>query len=286
MSVLRLSWRVLIGLLVCFDVWAGSITHHQFESPLLGRAIDYNLYTPDGYDTANARYPVLYLLHGNLGTEYSWAQDAGIKETADALIAAGSIPAQLIVMPRDPNFWWTDSELEASQSALVQDLIPHVDSEYRTLNRREARAIGGYSAGGFGAANVVLRYPHLFAAAALLSPAVYAIEPPATSSGRTTPVFQTAGEFDRDLWQAATYGAWLEGYKATGIQVPLYVNSGDHDRFDIAFHAALFFQTLREYQAANIELRIFDGDHNFAAWSGSVGDAMIYMAQYLTHSEQ
>lgn len=282
MRIMTVGWQALLGLVLCSNVWAGTVTLHQFESSTLGRSMSFSLYTPDGYEATSERYPVLYLLHGNLGTENSWVERGGIKETADALIAAGTIPAQIIVMPADPNFWWTDSALESSHSALIQELIPYIDGEYRTINERGGRTIGGYSAGGFGAANAVLRYPHLFAAAALLSPALYAIEPPATSSGRTTPVFQQNGEFDRQLWQAATYSAWLDVYKASGTHVPMYVNSGDHDRFDIAYHAVVFFQEIREYQPDSVELRIFDGDHDFNAWGGSVGDAMIYMAQFIT----
>lgn len=284
MSSLSLFWRVALGLLLCSSAAAGSISHHEFYSPLLKRNIEYNLYTPTSYEASTRHYPVLYLLHGNLGTEHSWVARGGIAQTADRLIAEHKIPEQLIVIPRDPNFWWTDSAIEPSQTALIQELIPHIDGTYRTLTEREGRAIGGYSAGGFGAANAALRYPELFAAAALLSPAVYAIEPPATSSGRTTPVFQSEGQFDASLWQAATYGAWLGSYKSSGVTIPFYINSGDHDRFDIALHATLFYQALREFQPETVELRIFDGDHDFAAWGGSVGDAMEYMGQFLESS--
>ena len=150
MRMLTVSWHALLGLVLSSNIWAGTVTHHQFESTMLGRSMDYSLYTPDGYESSSERYPVLYLLHGNLGTESSWVERGGIKETADALISGGSIPAQIIVMPADPNFWWTDSALESSQSALIQEFVPYIDSEYRTLNERGARTIGGYSAGGFG----------------------------------------------------------------------------------------------------------------------------------------
>ncbi|MDX1490677.1 MAG: alpha/beta hydrolase-fold protein [Pseudohongiellaceae bacterium] len=277
----RLFVRVCFSLLLSLPAWAGTVTHHSFNSPSLGRSIDYNLYTPDGYESSSQRYPVLFLLHGNLGTEHSWIERGGLKETADKLIASGQIPAQLIVTPRDPNFWWSDSELEPVFTAMMTEFIPHIDDEHRTLATASARAIGGYSAGGFGAANAALRYPQLFSVAALLSPAIYGDEPPETSSGRTTPVFMDGGEFSRKKWQAASYTTWLSVYKESGNIVPFYINSGDHDRFDIAFHAAVFFQALREHQPEAVELRIFDGDHDFAAWGGSLEDAMIYMANFL-----
>lgn len=278
---MRAAFLLFLTVLFTIPAWAGAVSHHEFASSTLERDYVYSLYTPDGYEESGLRYPVIYLLHGNLGTEKSWVEQGNLKDTVDALIASGAIPAQLIVMPADPNFWWTDSAIEASQTALVTDLIQHVDSTYRTISSREGRAIGGYSAGGFGAANAALRFPELFVAAAPLSPAVYGVVPPPTSSGRTTPVFQVDGQFVPALWQASTWISSIDAYKEKGIIVPFYINTGDHDRFDIAYHATIFYQALRVYQPTEVELRIFDGDHNFAAWGGSVGDALQYVGGFL-----
>lgn len=270
-------------LLMSSALWAeSSLTHHSFESKTLDRSYVYNLYTPDGYETSGLHYPVLYLLHGASGTENSWVQQGGVQQTADALIRAGLIPAQLIVMPADPNFWWADSHAEAAQTALAGDLIPHIDASYRSLAVREGRAISGYSAGGFGATNAALKYPQLFAAAAALSPAVYNPVPPASSSATRIDIFQNDGEFDPELWASLNWVSVFDSYKNSGVIVPFYINSGDHDRFDIAYHAAGFFQTLREHQPELVELRIFDGDHDFAAWGGSLGDAMQYLGNFLS----
>lgn len=273
---------LLIWLLVCPALaGAGSISQHSVDSALLNRAISYSLYTPDDYSTSRERLPVLYLLHGASGNEHSWVRAGNIQETADRLIDEGLIPPMLIVMPADPNFWWADSHLEAAQSALITELVPHIDSEYRTHAAREGRIIAGYSAGGFGTANAALRYPELFAAAAPLSPAVYNPVPPASSSATRIEIFQSNGAFDPARWRSLNWVSVFEDYKEKGLIVPFYINSGDHDRFDIAFHAAGFFQALREHQPDHVELRIFDGDHDFAAWGGSVGDAMQYLAGYL-----
>src|SRR3989338_1120930 len=99
------------------SVWAGTISQHSFDSATLQRPYVYSLYTPDGYESSGLQYPVLYLLHGNLGTEKSWVEQGNLQSTADALIAAGSIPAQLIVVPADPNFWWSDTATEMSRTA-------------------------------------------------------------------------------------------------------------------------------------------------------------------------
>lgn len=271
----------LVAWLLGSAALAGTISQYSMDSRLLGRPLLFSLYTPDAYDTSSQRLPVLYLLHGASGNENSWVRGGNIEATADALIESGAIPPMLIVMPADPNFWWADSHLEAAQSALITELIPYIDQTYRTQADRGGRLIAGYSAGGFGTANAALKYPELFAAAAPLSPAVYDPIPPLSSSASRHEVFLTNGEFDAERWRALNWVSVIDSYRASGIIVPFYINSGDHDRFDIAWHAAAFYQTLREHQPELVELRIFDGDHDFAAWGGSVGDAMQYMARFL-----
>ncbi|MDO8910129.1 MAG: alpha/beta hydrolase-fold protein [Pseudohongiella sp.] len=278
---LLLLTSVLLFSMLQISAYAGSISQHAMESAVLSRPLVYSLYTPDAYAESTQNFPVLYLLHGAAGSETSWIRSGDIVATADALIASGAIPPMLIVMPADPNFWWADSHLEFSQTALISELIPHIDATLRTQSQRGGRLIAGYSAGGFGATNAALKFPELFAAAAPLSPAVYDPVPPPSSSATRVEVFQKNGQFDAERWRSLNWVSVFGAYKNKGIVVPFYINSGDHDRFDIAYHAAAFYQQLREHQPELVELRIFDGDHDFAAWGGSIGDAMTYMARFL-----
>lgn len=271
-----------VFLLASVELIASDVVHKTFQSKTLDRSYVYNLYLPDGYQDSDLRYPVLYLLHGNLGTENSWVGPGNIQQTADELIAAGKIQPQIIVVPADPKFWWADAADDKSLTAFVHDLLPHIDASYRTLSSREGRVIGGYSAGGFGTVNIALQYPELFAAAAALSPAVYAPVPPGDSSAMRQDTFLTQGKFDPSLWESMNWVSFIDEYKSRGIIVPFYINTGDHDRFDIAYYAAVFYQALREHQPDYTELRIFDGDHNFAAWGATVGNAMEYMSQFLS----
>lgn len=281
MNKLLNATLLILSLLATTSLVAGEVIHGSFDSATLKRPYVYNIYLPDGYQASGLQYPVLYLLHGNLGTEDSWVRNGNIAETADTLIAAGKIPAQLIVVPADPRFWWADGAEEKALTAFVKELVPHVDQQYRTLTQREGRAIAGYSAGGFGTVNIALQYPQLFAAAAPLSPAVYIPVPPADSSATRQDTFVRDGEFDPELWQRNNWVSFIDAYRERGIVVPFYINTGDHDRFDIAYHATMFYMALREFQPDFAELRIFDGDHNFDAWGKTVGDAMQYMARYL-----
>lgn len=170
-----------------------------------------------------------------------------------------------------------DGTKDKGETALVKEVMPHSEAGYRIDAVRANRLIAGLSAGGFGTLSLVMEYPQMFAASAILSPAIYDPVPPSTSSGVRQPPFQKDGKFDPELWKLPNYVSHIEGYKKSGVIVPLYINSGDHDTFSIAFHAATLYERLRLHQPDAIELRIVDGDHQWMVWRDTLGDALLFM---------
>lgn len=269
-------------LLAPLSVSAGAITHHEFDSQVLGKQYPYTLYLPDGYEQDALEYPVLYLLHGSFGNENDWAIKGGLQQTMDQLISSGQIPPSLVVMPGAQS-WWVDGYNEAAETAFFDDLIPHVESRYSVIAEREGRVVGGLSAGGYGTVNFVLEHPDMFAAGAALSPASYVPVPPDHSSGNRHPAYLGAdGEFDPEKWSELNYTAYIDDYKAQELVVPLYINSGDHDTFDIAYHAAVLYQSLREHQPKAVEYRVVDGDHEWQVWSDTLPEALNYVFSYVS----
>ena len=128
-----------------------------------------HVYLPPDYDrNPGARYPVLYLNHGGGDDDSKWSSEdprsggsAGI--ILDNLIAAGKSKPMIIVMPNTRGCATADPSPMGSDDKCTQeylkDIIPYVDSHYRTKASREGRALAGLSMGGF----VVLHtgFPHL-----------------------------------------------------------------------------------------------------------------------------
>jgi S-formylglutathione hydrolase FrmB len=144
----------------------------QFESKLTGQALPYHVVLPTDYARPSARaerYPVLYLLHGLGGSADNWVSNRS------RLAEYVARYRMIVVAPEGKDGWYTDSATEANgkfESYFFQELIPDVDRRFRTLARRDGRAVAGLSMGGYGALKFGLKHPETFAFAASMSGAL------------------------------------------------------------------------------------------------------------------
>jgi enterochelin esterase family protein len=189
------------------DVPHGEVRERWYQSKVTGAARRFFVYTPPGYDQArDTRYPVLYLQHGGGEDERAWPIQGRTSQILDNLIAAGKAKPMLVVMERGyavkpgeaeappgpgANANLTPAEARARsilrfgtfEEVLVKDVIPLVDSAYRTLPTREHRAIAGFSMGGGQAFMIGFRQPDLFATIGGLSGTGGVVDDPATYYG-------------------------------------------------------------------------------------------------------
>jgi S-formylglutathione hydrolase FrmB len=274
-----LFWMVVVILALALPshAVAATVVSREFKSTALNRNWSYAVYLPSGYESSTLVYPVLYLLHGNGGNRYSWVNDGRIQQTADMLIASGDIPPCLIVMPDAGTSWYVDRK-ESMETAVIKDLVADVEKNWRVLSTRSGRLVAGLSMGGYGAMRFSLKYPEMFAAAALLSPAIYNPEPPETSAARRVGVFGSP-DYDPAVWKEYNYPALWDAYLAKKMPVPMYINSGDDDDFFIEHEVAQFYFLLRSNKQP-AELRIVDGAHVWPVWESTIGDAMKYIFRY------
>ncbi|MGE0159040.1 MAG: alpha/beta hydrolase [Gemmatimonadales bacterium] len=141
--------------------WSADVNTVEFYSPAVGRTMKYAIVLPPDYETSDERYPVLYLLHG-LSQNYTTWNRIG------APFYAREIGDLILVMPDGGNSWyvnWAESEggeKNAWEDHIVKDVVGHVDENYRTIARREGRAIAGLSMGGYGALTIGLRNSPMF----------------------------------------------------------------------------------------------------------------------------
>ncbi len=133
-------------------------------------AQEYFIYLPPCYaEKIETRYPVLYLLHGQTYTADQWIR-LGAVDVLDNLILSGETRPFIIVFPDDR--YWNLPPGAGFGARLVDDLIPFIDSTYRTLPDRNHRAIGGMSRGAGWALRLGLSRWDLFSVIGLHSLAV------------------------------------------------------------------------------------------------------------------
>ncbi len=139
------------------EVEATSIPSQNMDGPL-----QFHIYLPPCYDRdISQRYPVLYLIHGQSFTDDQWVR-LGAARAADKLIAGGA-PPFIIVMPFD-KYHYRQPATDPFDEAVIQELIPYIDTTYRTRAERASRAVGGLSRGAGWALHFALTYPELFGA--------------------------------------------------------------------------------------------------------------------------
>jgi enterochelin esterase-like enzyme/endonuclease/exonuclease/phosphatase family metal-dependent hydrolase len=256
---------------------SGELKQQSFHSQILNKEYRYLVYLPDDYARLDRQFPVLYLLHGAGGDEHEWWKEGGVKDTIDGLVRRGDIQPMVVVMPGQPQAWWIDATGAKAESALLKELMPHAESNFRVQQNPPQRLIAGASAGGYGALNLVLKHPQAFVAAALLSPAIYDPNPPEHSAAQTQPPFQTAGRFDQQKWRAQHYTQFLETYKQSAAIVPLFIEAGDRDKLGIALQSAMLFEKLRLHQPDAIALNVHDGGHDWGFWRASFPRALAFL---------
>ncbi len=153
------------------DVPHGSVRIETYHSKSLGVPRTLWIYTPPGYERGNTRYPVFYLLHGAGNIDSSWMLTGRANYIMDNLIAEGKAKPMIIVNPLGYARMGIGTGPErpvigaAAAGApgggpgggaggglfgkdVLEDVIPFVESKFRTLKDPANRALGGLSMGG------------------------------------------------------------------------------------------------------------------------------------------
>ncbi len=160
----------------------GIIEHQTYHSRTTGLERGVNILLPGGYDETE-RYPVMYLLHGIFGDEYSLSGDINnrLLEILGNLAVTGQAREMIVVLPN--MYASSDPEQKPAFNKesvapydnfindLVNDLIPYIEKKYSVLPGRKNRAIAGFSMGGRETLFIGLSRPDLFAYVGAIAPA-------------------------------------------------------------------------------------------------------------------
>lgn len=132
----------------------------KLNSKLMAREMPYRVILPVNYKNSNEKmsYPVIYLLHGLTGHFENWSDKTKLAEYVKKY-------NYIVVMAEGNDGWYTDSATVAGdkyESYIIQELIPEIDKNFRTIADKKHRVVAGLSMGGYGAIKFGLKYPELF----------------------------------------------------------------------------------------------------------------------------
>ena len=135
-----------------------------------------SIYLPPNYDSSEQRYPVIYYLHGFMGTD---SINPIMKTILDKGISTAKIRPYIFVISDQYTIFegsfYSNSSLTGNWSDFTaKELVEHIDKNFRTIANRESRGIAGHSMGGYGAFKIAMLYPDVFSAVYALSPGLLA----------------------------------------------------------------------------------------------------------------
>lgn len=162
------------------------------------------VYTPADYEKGKKRYPVLYLQHGMGEDETGWAKQGRMQHIMDNLIASGEAVPMIVVMESGDikaPFRGGDNRQGLSTygnsfyTVMLNDLIPTIDSQFRTLKDCDHRAMAGLSWGGHQTFDIVLQHMDKFSYMGTFSGAIFGLDVKTAYNG----VFTRADEFNKQI---------------------------------------------------------------------------------------
>ena len=292
----------------------GTVSLGNFESQALGVEKSYRVYLPAGYDTGDKRYPVIYLLHGWGATQDTW-----VGSSLDLPGAADAIKLDaIVVMPdgdrsiyadavkntdfqtclNDPNPKRNKSEKRIEfcvrtpryETYIVVDLIRHIDAKYRTISKREMRAISGVSAGGNGAMAIAMRHRDLFSSVASHSGGLALLYDGPNPYKKSNAKFLTAIEpnaakreieeiLGLDIANWRLYDPFSLAEKIKNGDLAIYFDCGQQDEYGFHDTALVFHDRLLEL-GIDHKFESVPGKHDEELWKQRIAQSLKFHAAH------
>ena len=278
-------------LLICNPVVASGLRIMEsmvMKSRVLKMNVHFSVILPKGYHDTKKSYPVVYLLHGLGDDETSWLEYGQISQYADKSVETDETVPMIFVMPEAFRTYYVN-DFKGSflyQDMFVKELVPYIDSLFRTKADRQHRALMGYSMGGFGALNLHLKHPDVFGSAVPLSISVRTDEQYMTeeASGWDDQWGRLFGEpgfkgKDRitDYYKQNSPFYILSQIPASEIkQLNIYIDNGDKEQTLCRSNEELHI-LMRKLNIPH-EFRVRDGGHSFQYWCSALPNALRFIS--------
>lgn len=255
----------------------------SLSSNILKMERKYSIYLPEGYESSNRDYPVLYLLHpagpaGTIPNHQSWFHYGNLNHYLDKAVEEGNIIPMIVVTP-DANLgtkrvsYFNDPEDDFNfEDYFFKEFIPFIEKNYRCRTEKGSRAIAGASLGGGAALQYAIHQPDLFAVTCALSAAVRRYD----------------SQYLKNRYPNVSEKALMEWYKPYNVfsyfeslpdesesKTNWYIVCGDDDF--LSSNNALLHTTMKANGIAH-EFRMHNGAHDWPYWRSITQEFLIFVS--------
>ncbi|MDE6009547.1 MAG: esterase family protein [Muribaculaceae bacterium] len=258
---------------------SGTVEHCSMSSDVLGVTKDFSIYLPAGYEENECRYPVAYLFHPAGGNHEMWISKGDLPLIADDAVRSGMAVPMIVVLPDaagegdfhlGKHLGYFSVPGWDYEKYFHEELIPLIDSTYRTICDKKHRAIIGASMGGEAAISYAQKYPEYYGSACALCGIVG--HPEQSQMATTDKAYA-------DSLIANNPTAFVENAAPEIVEklkgVRWYADCGDNDYFyegNIAFFLAM------KRKGIPIDYRMRSGIHGWYYWVTGMAPILQFLS--------
>ena len=269
----------LLTFLVCYvtsaTVFAAKVDTLSAFSPSMNKEVPVVVMTPESYNNQTP-LPVVYLLHGYSGNYSNWA-----KTSEDAQKMADQYNFIIVSPDGDYSSWYFDSPMDSTsryETFVAKELVTWTDKNYKTIAKREGRAISGLSMGGHGALYLAFRNQDVYGACGSMSGGVDIRPFP-----ERWEIKKHLGEQSKhpENWNKHTVIEML--HLLTPDALAITIDCGTEDFFydvNVRLHEELTYRNIPHTFISR------PGKHNWDFWKTSVKYHALFFADYFNKSLQ
>lgn len=255
----------------------------SIDSNILKEKIAFSILLPESYNINKQKeYPVLYLLHGLMGTNEDWTKFGNLKRVVDKLVDSGEISEMIIVMPSAggniyQNVWNGYFNMPGwnYEDYFFTEFMPQIETKYRIKKNKKHRGIAGLSMGGGGSTVYAQRHPDIFSSCYAMSALMSLPDNgglPSNGLKKIDYLNQSVKDLSAVKFIETATPETINNLKET----KWFIDCGDDDfLFDTNID---FFKAMRN-KGIPCQLRVKDGVHDWEYWNTSLYTALPFFTR-------
>lgn len=262
------------------------LKNENLKSNILKRDINYAVLLPENYHKTTDSFPVVYLLHGYGDNHSAWYSYGLIQYYSD-LYVTQKWP-MIFIMPDAFNTYYVNkyNGIYPYMDFFANELVPAIDSIYRTIADKSQRAVMGYSMGGYGALILPAMHPELFSISVPLSMSFrtdeqYLAESQTAYDNQWASVFGGYGKTGTNrlteyFIEHSPFHFFNEKSASTFSQTRFFIDCGD-DEESLSITNGEWHNLLKKFEIAH-EYRVRNGGHSWEYWKKSLPEALNFIS--------